>query len=132
MTFNGNEFLQELSRVGYVPKKKVGRISKSQTLISTTDYAERTGLSVTRIRRMFKKGLLFGIRDGRFILIDWRKSDETLSKLTEQNVSVDTLVKSLKPQRKNQQKNNQRNRRIVDDDIAEKKRLLKAEANMKS
>ena len=126
MAFNGNEFLHELSRVGYVPKKKAGKISSPQTFISTADYAERTGLSVTKIRRLFKKGVLFGIRDGRFILIDWRKSDDALSKLTEQNVSVDMLVKSLKPQSKRKQNNNHRSN--IENDIAEKKRLLKSEA----
>ena len=125
MTFNGNEFLHELSRVGYIPKKKVGRISsKPQTFISTADYAEHTGLSVTKIRRLYTKGVLAGIRDGRFILIDWRKSDESLSKMTEQHISFDTIVKSSKQQRK--QQHNHSN--ITDEDIAEKKRLLKSEA----
>lgn len=128
MAFNGNEFLHELSKVGYVPKRKAGKIESEHPLyVSTTVYAKRVGLSVSTVRRYFKKGILVGIRDDNRISINVIESDNALLALQNSNVSdISAGSLSQKPRT---------NRKVTvpnsDSDIASKKRALKSQAYKK-
>ena len=128
MVFDRNEFLRELSNVGYVPKRKAARIESQHPMyVSTAVYAERVGLAVSTVRRLFRNCVLVGIRDDNRILINVIESDNALLALQNSNVSVRSAGSSSQKPRTN--------RKVTvpnsDSDIASKKRALKRQAYKK-
>ena len=127
----GFNFLQELTRAGYIPKKKCAPVVSHPTYVSTTVFAKEMGLTLCYVRKLCVEEKLscLAISPKKF-LINWEEAQQDLKNLQVSCKPIHNAVNIVNQNNKTVTKRRKRNRAgsVVTDDALAMKRALKEEA----
>ena len=129
----GFDFLQELTRAGYIPNKKCAIVVSRPTYVSTAEFAKMSGLKLCYIRKMCDEGKLPCLRiSSKKFLVEWENAEQELKNM--QNISKPIHNVANNVHQNNTIATTQRKRRragpVLKDDAVAVKRALKKEAYM--
>lgn len=135
----GFGLLEELQRLGYKPTKKCRTTVLSRpVMVTTSEFAEISGLKRDHVQSLCAKGMLPSVRvgsDRRYkVLVDWERGLEVLREYADHRVvlphTVDSNPVTVSDIRRLKRKTRKNSRsgseyRKLPDGVAEKKRALK-------
>ncbi len=128
----GFNFLQELTRAGYIPKKKCAPVVSHPTYVSTTVFAREMGLTLCYVRKLCVEGKISCLDVGpKKFLINWEEAQQDLKDLQQiPRKPIHNAVNVVNHNNKTVEKPRKRKRAspVVTDDALAVKRALKQEA----
>lgn len=129
----GFEFLQELTRAGYIPNRKCAIVVSRPTYVSTAEFAKITGLKLCYIRRLCDEGKLPCLRvSSKKFLVEWESAEQELKNMQSITKTVHSVGNNVNPNKTiaTPQRKRRRAGPVVKDNDHAVKRALKKEAYM--